>query len=269
MKTIITLCLLISFISGYGQGKEDENVPYLKNNKFVFCNHKLKPRIRATFDYARPFLYNYAIVGNNNHFGVINQDGKVIIPIVYTNISYKHSKYQITEHNKEGIYFSVNDDSAIFSVEGDPIFIHKTDIKTAENNIHKKKRVFKYQDKFGLVYGTDTIIKPVYSLLISNHLNEYLVAKNEDGFGIISHSTEIVLPFEYSEIFFDHTNAVYVLRKNDAENHCYFYHQSDDKNIYCEYKNLSWAFHDYYLVSNFNGETFYVNFYTGKEFKLK
>jgi len=266
MKAIILIGLLLSFLTGFTQSKEDEDVPYFHNNKFIYCNHKLKKRIKASFDMARPFLYNFAIVGNDSLYGVINQNGKIVVPIKFKNVKYNSSKFQISADNKQGLYFSVNDDSIHFSVDGNTINYIKNGVHQGENIVHKKKQIFKVNDKYGLIFGSDTIVKPIYNNLIFNNINELLVAKTDSGYGILSHQSEVLLPFEYSEITFDHSNAIYMLRKADANNHCYFYHQSDDKNIYCNYKSIQWFFHDYYLVENYSNQKYFVNFYTGKEF---
>lgn len=269
MKTIILIGLFFIFNNSFAQSKEDENVPYLHKNKFIYCNHKLKQRIKQSFDFARPFLYNLAIVKKDSLYGVINQNGKVVVPIKFRNIKYNASKFQINDHNREGIYFSANDDSVLFSTEGNKISFIKRGIIQGENINHKKKRIFKQNEKYGLIFGEDTLVKPIFNHLALNHFNEYLIAKTDSGTGILSHSSEIILPFEYSEISFDHNNSIYLLRKEDAANHCYFYHQSDDKNIYCDYKSLQWFFHDYYLVESYKDQKYFVDFYTGKEFIIR
>ena len=270
MKLNLTILLIIVSIITYGQGNEDENIPFYKNGKYIFCNHKHKQRIKATFDFAQPFIHNFAIVANDSLFGVINQKGKVIVPIKFKDIKCLASKYMITVDNKDGIYFSVNKDSLTYTTESKIVNLKKVDLHKTENIILKTNKVFKSAEKYGLIYGNDTLIQANYLILIPNDHNGLLIAKTETGFGIVNHKNEIMLPFEYSEIVFDQINSIYLIKKADANNHCYFYHQSDDMNLYCQYKSLKWYYHDYYFVFNHeNQSAYFVNFYTGKEFIIK
>lgn len=246
--------------------------PYLINDKFVFCDFNATPIIKSSYDYAEPFWGGYAIVANANKFGIIDLVGRQIIPLRFRSIEIFKSSSQKNKENPEGIYFSINNDSAFYSYNGNPLEMKpKLDGYAVVMMEEESYEIFENNKKYGFIYNGDTLIKPSYdNIVMPSEGYSILIAKKDNFYGIITTENINLIPFEYSKIQYVLGAYVFDLEKEGSLEHCYFDYNgiSEEKiKVHCGYKKFYEKFYKYLLVENFDKKIFYIDLETGKEFR--
>ncbi len=96
---------MVSFNSGLlAQGKQNSALfPWLaKSKKMGYCDVNGKLVIEPMFEVANPFVNGYAVVGDKNNYGVIDEFGKIIVPVQYSNIELqKKGRFTLLIQKKE------------------------------------------------------------------------------------------------------------------------------------------------------------------------
>lgn len=59
----------------------------VKTRRYAFYNENGKPAFKQTFDYANKFKNGLSVVVKNNKVGIINKDGKAVVPFEYEQIA--------------------------------------------------------------------------------------------------------------------------------------------------------------------------------------
>ena len=72
------------YIPVNGAFKDDLLIVKISENKYNYVNTEGKLINNESYDYVSDFSNGYAIVGNNNKFGLIDKKGKSVIPLSYT-----------------------------------------------------------------------------------------------------------------------------------------------------------------------------------------
>ena len=232
MKLLLTICATIFYLFVNAQTSQVTYAPYLYKNKFVFCDSNGKQVIDSSFDYAEPFYQNYAIVGNNSKFGVINSKGKIIVPLQYRNakLSYEYSLQ--TTANPNGIYFAVNYSDFSFNNNKEELYFSYVGKKIPNEQISTERlgtsyhpgTIIKKDEKYGFVDYRDTIIPPQYNKLeTTSWYTDILIATKGDSVGIISNTNEIIIPFMYKKIIVNNKNEnMFKIYTSDSK-YCFLY----------------------------------------------
>lgn len=72
--------------------------------KYGFINPKGKFVISPKYDFAKPFINQYAIVRKEKYWGVINQKGNTVIPFIYnTLVAIPGNRFVISKQGKYGV----------------------------------------------------------------------------------------------------------------------------------------------------------------------
>ena len=272
MKKLLLFAFILLTTKLFSQNYNENLLPYTQKNKFVFCDSNAKQKIKSIYDYAEPFRDGFAIIGNNNFTGVINEKGKIIIPIKYRTINYNNSPEQITNDNSEGVYFSINDDSIFYSYSG--TLLLKKPIEDTRLYMEEFYELIMVKSKIGLVDDlmNDTLIRPTYDYL-SRPTKRYsiLIAKKDDHFGIITINNDVIVPIDYDKITWDKRNMLFMIEKTEPYRLCYcVYHDYPTiaTHIFCDYQKIIKKFsYKYMLVENKEHQQFYINIETGKELR--
>lgn len=171
------------------------------NGKYIFLNKNLHPAFsNLSFDSATSFDSNRnAIVMKNGKFGVLKDDGKLVIPTEYTAIENYNSNgdpnpnfYLLTKDNRYTLF-----NSGLMKVaESDEDFFNIT----FSNQI--KYISFKnFSNKYGLVDQKGKIKIPfIYDESLGFEGNAFSIARRDNKKGIIDINNREIIPLKFSEI---------------------------------------------------------------------
>ena len=270
MKKIFTVINLLIVTNVFCQNTDNELTPYLIEKKYVFCNSNGVQKIQSTFDYAEPFNYEYAIVANNNEFGVIGKTGNYIVPLKFRKVEMHTSSTQEGKKNPYGIYFSINYDSCFYSYTGATLK-NKPARDIYGTGYHEEHYTIYESKKYGYIEDGDTLIQPQYEAL-SRPCEGYtiLIAKKGNNYGIISTENKILVPFNYSMIRWLPEFYIFEFEQEGTQGHCYLNFRGsspEDITLLCGYKKVLQRNNKYLLVESNENQIFYVDMYTGKECK--
>jgi hypothetical protein len=272
MKNIPFLLMLFFVTNLYSQNAAEVLMPWLINNKFVFCDSNGVQKIAAQFDYVEPFRSGYAIVGNKNKSGVMDVTGKIIVPLKFRKITYT-SFYELENvNNPYGICFSINDDSIFYSGDGKLMkSIPESIGLSTMDEYDSYSEIFEKNGKYGYIELNDTSIPALYNSLSQpcDGFTIFVAKKDEPGFGMVTSDNEVLIPFEYNSISWNTENHIFIMQKENSPGSCYYVFQgSNVKNpVCCGYKRLINNFYDYLLVENQDNLVFYVEVKNGKELR--
>lgn len=185
----------------------------------------------------------------NGKNGIVNLDGKEIIPVEYNEIAIN------------GIYIEAlktgEEEPTYYSILGEKINDLKYTTVLKTNNDNYSITINK-EDLYGVINDQDSeIIKNKYSY-IEYLFGEYFIAAKEDGYlGIINSSDETVIDFKYDVLQkIDNTNVVEakILKQNKSD-----LYSENLENIYSA-SNVSVYVENEYIKAYTNNETKYFNF---------
>jgi len=171
------------------------------NGKYIFLDKNLKPAFpNLSFDSANSFDSNgNAIVKNHGKVGVLKNNGRLAIPLVYD---------AIENYSPNG---SSNPDFYIFQINNRYSFFNSDLIKIAESNEDFFDVIFsnniKYisfknlNNKYGLVDIKGNIKIPfIYDENLNFDGNNFSIAQKKNKFGIIDINNKEIVPFNYNWI---------------------------------------------------------------------
>lgn len=153
------------------------------NGKYIFLNKNLHPAFsNLSFDSATSFDSNKnAIVMKNEKFGILNNDGKLVIPIAYT---------AIENYNSNG--------------DPNPNFYLLT----------KDKRYALFNAGLMKIAESD---EEFFNITYSNQI-KYISFKNfSNKYGLVDHKGKIKVPFIYDESLHFQGNAFSIVKRNDKK----------------------------------------------------
>lgn len=190
----------------------------------------------GTYDYATPFgLGRKAIVAKQGAFGIIDEYGKVILPLNFDFIEQPSDKANIFLATKGQTISVYNKNAQIISIESITSY-NCSEHYIIISDIHNKKGLLDY-------YGTQTIPFKYDMLYIPRSISgEGFIAKKGDMYGYISEKDEIIKPFKYKYIY-------------ELKNDLVFVNSDSKAGIYDTKGNIKLAF-EYDSICN----TFYNNF---------
>ncbi|MFT5820384.1 MAG: hypothetical protein ACI8ZM_001623 [Crocinitomix sp.] len=233
MKITKALCFIFLLIMGPVLWAQNNEVlmPYLKGDKFGFANVDAKVIIEPKYDYVRLFENGFSSVKLDDKWGVIDETGKVIIPLVYKKIVYFNSDGLTTVNSfgRTGVlnlqgewlvpqeyywgeiksnYIQVGNSlgqAALLNLKGKTIIDFEYDrFELGESSDFNPNFIIIKQDKkYGLIQLNKkkhkVMIEPQYERLKILSDGFYL-AKKEEKYGVINFENEIILPFIHDDI---------------------------------------------------------------------
>lgn len=193
--------------------KEQRKLEAQGGTKFAFLDKEQKFIVSfGEYDYADVFgLGRKAIVGNEGKYGIIDEFGKLALPLEYDFVE-QPSIYS----NYANIFIASKGNSAIILDEK----MNKLPIKGIVSYWEKYDNIFvkNLENKIGLVdYSGRLTIPFLYDTLYQEHSvprTEGYIAKKNGFYGFVSRTNRIIQPFEYKFIYILNGNAVFV-NQND------------------------------------------------------
>jgi hypothetical protein len=180
-----------------------EGLCAVKVDKFwKYINSSNQTIVNGKFDYAENFHENVAIVSEGKKFGLINKEGKYIIPPTYNFIEYiGNGKLNVYTKSKPGYfnerYYSTEGQCALFNINGAQIssfifqkFIPVTDF-TLIAKINSKIYLTDYKGNIQKELEVDDFISTSHDRIV--------VVKNNLK-GIMDKEGQWILPAEYDYI---------------------------------------------------------------------
>lgn len=171
------------------------------NGKYIFLNKNLYPAFsNLSFDSATSFDSNRnAIVMKNGKFGILKNDGKIVIPTAYTAIENYNSNgdpnpqfYSLTRGNRYALFNA----DLMKIAESDEEFFNIT-----YSNQIKYISFKNLKNKYGVVDQQGNIKVPyIYDENLYFDGNAFSIAKRNNKKGIIDINNREIVPFKFSEL---------------------------------------------------------------------
>lgn len=231
INSIVVFAVLL-LQTGLGFGQEGGGLmPYLKRDKFGYANSKGDVIIEPKYDYALPFQNGYALVRLDykwglikengqvilepiarqvsmfdsnglsvvrveNMSGVINTNGTLVVPLKYSNVNVRPNFIQVTNSNNQ---------SALLDLSGKIIVdFNYRSFRFPEPPFESSNLIVTEIDqKYGLIELKEKgkfqeLIPPQYEYL--NILNNKLLEAKKNGkWGLVNSKNEKILPFEFDD----------------------------------------------------------------------
>lgn len=164
----------------------------------------------GVYDYIEPFgLGRKAIVANKGRYGIIDEHGKLVLPLTYDLIE-RPSRYSdyanifvATKGNKITI---LNEHANAIPTEGIVSYRYgNADLLVSD--IHNKKGRVNYNGQLTIPFEYDTLF----------HFNDTtIIATKGNRYGLISRENQIIKPFEYRKIYQLTSDLVFINREGKA-----------------------------------------------------
>ena len=176
----------------------NDNIYYDRNNKIEFFDENLTKTL--SLDYTDKIDNSYFIVKNNNKYGMVNKDGKTILPAEYSNI--------ITNFN--GAYFDTN----ILAVKNS--IYYSVNYKTGAI---KELKGFVYNTTYGIGYikvqeedSNNNIIKKLQIYCGGNLIDELVTNGTNPSFTFYANSDDLLVSASYKDT--DGNSQIAMYRKS-------------------------------------------------------
>lgn len=227
---------------------------YIKNNKWGIIDNQGKEVCAALYDDIDGLNrdYNTTMGGIHKNFtvkqhkkyGLLSQDGKLLIPAMYDYIKYKDSTVQYSQNRADydqmdSVYLAtLGKKTTVYNRAGKAIATMPSDIDyTAEVSVSAvsdmddfgpysssfsendilysgKKRFHSTENKktfYGVKDSNKVIIPAVYSYINEDRHHRFIVQQN-GKYGLIDSLNQILLPIEYDAV--EEFNGIYFITKN-------------------------------------------------------
>lgn len=223
----------IEYVKEIEQNKNSMDTPV--ERKYAYIDNTKKVIVPfGTYDYATPFgLGRKAIVAKQGSFGIINEYGKIVLPLNFDFIEQPSDNASIFFATKGQTVTVYDENAQIIPIEGITSY-NRDNRYIILSDIHHKK---------GLLndYGTQTIPCKYDTLYIPRSFSaKGLIAKKENRYGYISEKNEIIKPFEYVNIYGLKDDLVFVNTDNKAG----MYDQEGDIKLAFEYDSICDTFYN-------------------------
>lgn len=215
-----------------------------------FAIYKNTKNNERNYEIAQINNYNYFVLNQEEKYGVIDKEGKIVIPA-------KYSQIKIPNPEKD-IFFCYNgENSEVLNNKGEKIYTEFASVEPIKlsnviSDLIYEKTVLKYEEngKFGLIdFNGKKIVNNIYENIegLPNKEGE-LIAKKEGKTGIINIKGAILVDFKYDGITIDnyyqeegkYKNAGYIVSNTTTEGYRYGYVNVEGKEIIpVEYNELS------------------------------
>lgn len=160
-------------------------LPFRRDSLWGYIDEEGNERIKATFEWAEPFVGAQALVGRNGRTGSINRSGRVLVPIEYDELSDAVEGTSTVERN-----------GRVGAVDRNGDLVVPMDFE----DVGEFSQGLAYAQRDGL-YGYinprgETAI-PFSFLSAGTFRNGLAVVEQDGGFGVIDEKGNVVLPAEH------------------------------------------------------------------------
>ena len=184
----------------------------------------------------------YIVKNEENKFGIVGPDKKVILDISYDAVGKVHgdSIYVVKKEGK----------NSLVDKNGNVIFDLKKDETISE--IADKNIIMMKDKKYGIVNDEKKEIVKIKYDELSHGYGNYYIAKSGDKYGVIDVNGDIKIKFKYTGITYEPDAAIFECENKDLSTDLY--------NNFCEYKLKG-------TVSEINSEKSYMRIRVDDEYK--
>ncbi len=180
------------------------NISTIKlNDKYGFINKAGKEITSIKFDRWTFFWHCKTYVWLNNKVGVIDTNGKVIIPIIYDDISFTIGTIGVKQKDKWGLY----------NFKGK--LIKKPTFQEVKTQSYVLTGI-KLNDKWGFIDSNGRIkIKPIYDEIKGFSKEGFSAVRVKEKWGFVNLKGQLVIPTIYDEVNVFQEQGVWV--KNSSK----------------------------------------------------
>ncbi len=195
--------------------------------------------IPMKYSSLRTYKKTNFIAASGGSYGIINAEGKELLPFIYDNISVEDDYLVLEYQNKKGLYdfeqkkwvlpakyTSINTwtaGSIMCKKENDKIdWYDKSTLTIIDSTYTRIDRLsqgyflVRKNNLSGVVDSKNTIIVPIIYQEFSNSYssNSFSIVKKNDKYGIITYDNRVLVDFVYDNI--TAKNDVFIVKKNDS-----------------------------------------------------
>lgn len=213
--------------------------------------------------------YKFFTLIQNEKYGVIDSNGKMIVKNEYKNIVIPNPTKAVficTKGDGNTVILNDNEEKILEEYKN----VQPINLNSTISNLPYEKSVLKYEDngKFGLIdFSGKVIAKAEYEEISSVKYKEgEIIAKKNGKYGVLNNKGIILIPFEYDYIEGDkyykgrnYLNSGYIVKKTTSEGYRYGYYNCKWQSILdTEYTSVSRILdidsEDVYLIVSKNGQ---------------
>ncbi|MUV02990.1 hypothetical protein GN157_04645 [Flavobacterium rakeshii] len=235
-------------------------------NQVQYLDQNLKEVIPlGKYDFTKSLNKNgFGIVGKNNKFGIINNQGREVVPLEYDTILHPTRYTNILELFilKKNETLKILDENT--KVIKENILACTWDKIDSDDYYSNVLLVKDYQNKFGIIDEIGkTIIPFEFEKLLPFDAQETTIAKKNNKYGIINYKNIALIPFENDEIHSNKFSKIYIVKQNDKFK---LYNKKGIKIIDFVFEDLQPCFYDQdnKFIVRFKGK-YGITDITGKE----
>lgn len=184
----------------------------VNENQFIFKNFETTVAFRAdtslkvvaVYDHLG-FFEDYAAVGQNGKFGIIDRHGEIVVPLEYDFVeSFDHLGRAVAKSGEKWVILEKND------------FITPEDDIGGWGDLERMIQLIKvyYQDNWGLFDENANPVTPFKYEEVETFPGGHAAAKLEHKWGVINYDGQELTPFKYSEIVRHYTWEYTLARLN-------------------------------------------------------
>lgn len=198
----------------------------LNNTRYALLNREGKYIINLENSFNFFYVKNgKIIVKKNNYYGIINDDNEIVIPIKYCEIRLDSEGVIIAMQNKKyGVLDYKNNILVPFLYD----FI--SDFSIVHSN-GKRYAVVEINGKNGVIDDSNNyLIKPIKTIEMIEVVNNSIIIKKDDKWGMIDFNMQTIIPIEYDSLKYYRLQS-YLHAKKDE----YYYHFTLDGKLIKKY----------------------------------
>ena len=158
------------------------------------------------------FLYfdektNLAVVSEDGIYGAINQDGAIIIPLIYDYAMFfsnellpvkKNNKWGYVDKNNTIIIPFEYDNTITFISENDELFMKNDSVLGWTGYFNDEKAIVCKNAKLGVIDKENKILVPFKYETITSYNDKYAcVSLDNKKYGLIDFENNVIIPFKY------------------------------------------------------------------------
>ncbi|MEK7433706.1 MAG: WG repeat-containing protein [Cyanobacteriota bacterium] len=183
----------------------------INNTNFVFDKNgkgKLYNRISKT---SKDGIF---ITELNNKFGIIDQNNKEILPVIYDEIKSSDDNLFIAKNDGNLFIVKLDDKFGLVNYKGE--FLLDINYKILFSLNLENKFVFQKNDKFGVIdINKKIIIEPIYDF-ISSFYSDLTTFSIDNKFLYLNKNLEVVFTSEYNAFIpYNYSNISYLMVQKD------------------------------------------------------
>lgn len=187
---------------------EDKIVYYDKKN-IVFLKEKyhlidFQGKTKGVYDYIGRFLYGKAVVKEGNNYGVINENGEVIIPVKYEFLAVAGENIFIFKDDENGKYGYINE-------KGEVIIPAKYEEVTS---FYNDRAMYTEGDIVGVIDKKGNVVNKREYIVISEIKDNVAIGGTVEGFGAVNENGKEILEAKYEDLSFWGSKYIFGSIKN-------------------------------------------------------